>query len=162
MALTMMHSKWFVIFFMLSFAVAGVGLTLFALPASATDRSVDLSVRCNGDWSGTLQWTLDGAPIWTEVVIDCPDINGDSNFRLNLEVPVSGPVTGAQVHANDLFIDLVSPVTTGVTGASVSAAAACVFNRSFDPENLKTIDSTYNCANDGPGGEKLSNKISIR
>ena len=158
MALTTMHSKWFVIFFVLSFAVAGASLTLFALSASATDRSVDLSVRCNGDWSGTLQWTLDGAPIGTVIVIDCPDITGNSNFKLNLAVPTS-PVTGAQVHANDLFIDLVSPVTTGVTGA---ATAACVFSRSFDPENLKTIHSTYNCGNDGPRGEKLSNKIRIR
>ena len=162
MAIAMLSKKWLAAMILATFVAGGASASLFALTASATDRSVDVRVQCNGDWSGTLNWTLDGAGIGSVVNLDCPDPSGSSNFRLKVDVPATSPATGAFVHANDLRIDVDSPGTTGVTGAFVSSDALCVFNRTFDPENLGTIKSSYNCGNDGGGGDKLSNKIRIR
>lgn len=135
------------------FAAAGATLALFALPAQATDRSVDISVRCNGIWTGSLEWTLNGDDIGPAVDLSCPDVLGKRNFRLNVTVPVTGAA-----HANDFQIDVESATTTN----SGLPLGDCEFSRDFNPDNLSTVKSTLSCANDGPKGEKLSHRTSVR
>ncbi|MCH8297102.1 MAG: hypothetical protein IH873_03460 [Chloroflexi bacterium] len=156
MAIAMLSKKWLAAMILATFVAGGASASLFAITAWATDQSVDVQIQCNGEWSGTLNWTLDGDNVDPAVDLDC---SNNPNFRLNIVVPTQG-ATGS--HANELRIEVSSPGTFGVTGAVVSSDAACVFNRTFDPENLGTIKSSYNCGNDGGGGDKLSNKIRIR
>ena len=151
-------SKLFAMLSLGVFLAGGAAIAFFALPASATDRSVDIRVRCDGIWTGSLQWTLDGTDLPTSVDLSCPDFGGSTNFRLNVPVPVTGPVTGTQVHANDFRIDTVSTSTTNAG----SPLADCQFRRDFDADDLGTIKSTANCSNDGAKGNKLSHHTTIR
>ena len=157
MAIAALSKKWLAAMIIAAMVAAGASASLFALTVSATDQSVDVRIQCDGEWSGTLQWTLDGSDTdLPAVTLDC---SGKSNVRFSTDVPTQG-ATGS--HANELRIEVSSPGTTGVTGAVVTSDAACVFNRAFDPANLGTIKSTYDCGNDGGGGDKLSNTIRIR
>jgi len=123
-------------------------------PASATDSSVNLKVRCSGIWTGTFQWTLNGADLDVPVDISCPDGASRSSFRL---LGITVPVTGA-THANDFHI-----IAKGFGGIGGSTEAGCEFGREFDPEDLGTLRSTYACDNNGgKRGGTVSMDVNIR
>ena len=88
-------------------AVAGAGFGLFAFSAQATQRAVDFSVLCQDPWTGSLQWTLNGADIGPPVDLSCPNISGKLNFRLNIILPVKD---GA--YADDFHITTQSDAMT--------------------------------------------------
>lgn len=148
------RKTWLAVFLIGIFAAVGATLALIALPAQATDRSVDISIRCNGIWTGSLEWTLNGGDIGPVVDLSCPDVLGKRNFRLNVTVPATGAA-----HANDFHIDVESNTTTTNTGLPLGD---CEFSRDFNPDNLSTVKSTLSCTNDGPKGEKLSHRTSVR
>ena len=143
------------------FGVAGAILPILALSAAGGDHNVEIAVKCEGAWTGTLEWTLDGVNIGEEV-LDCPD-DGDSNFKLKVGLPsVTSGTTGSPTveFANDLHIAVTSnDATSSVTGALPSAE--CMFNSLFDPDDLKTVKSEYVCGNSDRDGDDLAIEIEI-
>jgi len=137
--------KWLIVLFLGIFAAAGASSLLFALPAEAADKSVSIHVKCKGVWTGTLQWTNIAGNAGPTVALDCPNVAGKHNFKLNETVPGTGTA-----HANDFHIHVAS-----------STLADCDFNRVFDPVNLKTVKANLQCANDGPKGQKLSHSTVV-
>lgn len=145
--MAILTKNWLMILLLGTFAAGGAVAVLFALPASATDRSVEVRVECEGSWTGTLQWTLDGVDIGGPVGLDCPN-GGDDDFEFDVTVPVSGAE-----HANDYCISVTSPVF----GVPV---ALCVFRRDFDPNDLETAESENECESEAEG-ERISNSVEI-
>ena len=132
---------------------AGAAVAPMALSASATDRSIDVTVRCNGAWTGSLQWSLDGDDLGGPVDISCPDGSSRSNFKLS---GITLALTGS-AHANDFHIS-----AAGFSGIGDSTEAECEFAREFDPDDLATLRSTYACGNNGGKGDDASLDVRTR